>query len=48
MTGSKKCRHAVERAGAERRERAYEITTAVRSVMTIWGIIWVLVRDHVM
>jgi len=48
VTESKKRRRTVERAGAERRERAYEITTAVRSVMTIWEIIWLLMRDHVM
>ncbi len=47
MTGSKKPRRAVVRTDAERRERAYEITTAARAVMMIWEIIWELVRDHV-
>jgi hypothetical protein len=47
VAGSTKRHRDVERTGAERRERAYEIATAVRAVMTIWEIIWALVRDHV-
>ena len=55
LAGPKKCRPAVKRKdvecreheGTKRSERALEICTAVRVMITVWEIVWTLVRDHV-
>jgi hypothetical protein len=54
LAGPKKRRPAVRRKNAERREqesakrseRTREICTAVRVVLTVWEIVWTLIREH--